>query len=119
MTNQEKQKLNEKLARWIGNISHDWTDEVCGYKTTECFCKNCHRAEDYTPFPCIPDFTDSLDACFQWLVPKAIKFIQDKNVWNYQQSRRLLFDCWLSLLNEDDYALALCLAIEKLIEVME
>ena len=127
MNEQEKRTLNEKLARWVGDIKHDWTDEVCGYKTTECFCENCHRAEDYTPFPCVPDFTDSLDACFKWLVSKLGNVLIEMDKTGTAHPGH--FEVWVEQFVGNEFnsrhsggaraenpALALCLAIEQLID---
>ena len=59
----------------------------------------------------LPDFTNSLDACFKWLIPKL----------SSPQVRALLRD-WgneivlLDKFNEKECALVLCLAIERLID---
>jgi len=117
----------------VGDIKHDWTDEICGYKTTDSFCENCHRAGGYVPFPCIPDFTDSLDACFKWLVPKIqseyeISIVTDDSFRNRGTTRITLTHVTkgshgvdkfypLEYLGMDNNpALALCLAIEKVID---
>ena len=62
MTGQEKQKLNKKLAEWIG-FKTGKEPNVSGYYL---FC----GYEDKT-ICCSANFTDSLDACFEWLVPKG------------------------------------------------
>lgn len=75
-------------------------------------------------------FTESLDACFKWLVPKLTKeyieleihldYLVKSNTWNLA-----LLDGFynpdepkylISVANSKDPALAMCLAIEKLID---
>lgn len=98
----DEQELNKKLAEWVG------VDSFPIYPT----------GYDY------PDFTQSLDACFKWLVPRLaewsisnkerdegevlpyaeIGYRNDSNKWSY-------FEEWA-----ETPSLALCLAIEKLID---
>ena len=124
----DEQALNRKLAEWAGNIKHNWNNEIAGYRTSGCFCWNCFDSEDYTPSKCIPNFTQSLDACFKRLVPKLEPLGYDLEISNDDQ----MFGWRVSLHNQhsecsiaspyeqfsepSDTALALCLAIEKLID---
>lgn len=112
MTNEE---LNKKLAEWAGfrptTIEGMWAFPV-GVKVaaTHSSCK----------------FTESLDACFKWLVPKLIGFD-----YQYQTNLKNVRSGWhvmLYDLTDNPYSekrieaeaetpsLALCLAIEKLID---
>jgi len=103
----DKWKLNEKLAKWVG--SFDFTPDG-RYEAPD--------GEWNT------DFTDSFDACLKWLVPK----LQDKGYqidivcfehkgfavspfYVLDDQTRPLID-----VRDDSLALALCLAIEKLID---
>ena len=82
-------------------------------------------ADDY----CFWKFTESLDAIFKWLVPKAVARIMEAFHWEYEDlAYKHLFNLWYEeLLKSSERpnsmmfvvypALALCLAIEKLIEV--
>ncbi len=68
-----------------------------------------------------PNFTESLDACITWLVPKLIEQGIDWSLHGAKLSfARLLKPCvkaWESkAVDGDKPALALCLAIEKLID---
>lgn len=130
MTEEEKQKLNEKLAKWANAEV-----KVLDWERIEAKCSEAKLTNDGYSIPCdvenytefqYPDFTDSLDACFRWLVPKVL----DKRHWlglvttspssghtftfvidqNKQQKRGELEG------SDRNPALALCLAIEKLIE---
>ena len=107
-----EQELNQRLAIWAGikyepdqdvfkvifpdgswyNIGHDWKlDEI------------------------EPDFTQSLDACFKWLVPK-LKFVAidgEAGHFNAGLFQTENFDYYNG--EAETPALALCLAIEKLI----
>ena len=58
-----------------------------------------------------PNFPQSLDACFKWLVPKL-------SATMFTSSYQLLLIRWVLDFTYDDKepALALCLAIEKLID---
>lgn len=113
--------LNKKLAQWAGikyepdedefkvifpdgdwyNIGHDW--EL--------------KDEDIEP-----RFTQSLDACFQWLTPKLIEmdcYIQLNNgdYWTGEIWERAVVGRNTRHIGEAETpALALCLAVEKLID---
>lgn len=87
------EELNKKLAEWAGVKPHPVYPT--GY--------------DY------PYFTDSLDACFKWLVPKLESY---ELKLNYKKHC-----AWVKLPTKytefgmaETPALALCLAIEKLID---
>ena len=105
-------ELDRKLALWVGySIRSEWDTGFQLYKTPHSeaeFEKNWYKAV-VTEY-----FTSSLDACFKWLVPKAIKeFGELKTRW-------MLKD-WINSISTDiEYSLpiasSLCLAIEKLID---
>jgi len=96
--------LNRKLAEWTGFLQieeDDFYDQPPRTFKGWLYPKEGRYIQ-------LPDFTQSLDACFKWLVPKA-----------EQKSKIVLYD-WLVLRNTvKDNALALCLAVEKLIKVKE
>jgi len=95
----DRQELNKRMAEWAG-----WS-----YKDNLCFPPGVEQ----TPWNAIsygglPNFTQSLDACFEWLVPKLGKF-----------QRGLVIERWAIRIILDDKiepALALYLTIEKLID---
>jgi len=75
MTKQDKQKLNEKLAKWAGFTHVPYQKDDYGRKLNDdCWLQpneimQCGNNWSFKP----PNFTDSLDACFRWLVPKLSK----------------------------------------------
>ena len=110
-----EEELNEKLAKWAG-FTYDPPDE---------------KARRVGLIPCgmwiapdgnfdseLPDFTHSLDDCFEWLVPK-LTFVQVQVVdggalclASAEKGDRIeVFSA------TDQPAYALCKAIEKVLEV--
>lgn len=65
-------------------------------------------------------FTKSLDACFKWLVPKALARICQLFKVDIKSANKILFQRWLDerfrINNIGMDALALCLVIEKLVD---
>lgn len=59
-------ELNEKRAKWVG-FRHLNPDEVFGLNPDEWW----HYPEGGFQHE-LPPFTESLDACFKWLVPKYL-----------------------------------------------
>ena len=103
MNEQELQELNKKLAEWAGFNLTCYGHGLAWFINNEALY--CEIKDSETPEECLPNFTYSLDACFKWLVPKA-----------EEKSKIVLYD-WLVLRNTiKEDALALCLAIEKLID---
>ena len=133
MTEQEKQKLNEKLAKWAG---FTWYDEPCSYRGCSGHC-GWRTPDGITIYPLgmvgLPKFTDSFDACLKWLAPKLFTWNLGKN-WELQEDLTIKengikasvdlnpidTDKWdLTKSSEviaNDPAPALCLAIEKSID---
>ena len=114
-------ELNEKLAKWAG-ITQAQMKEWVMHPTGE------EISVEGKPLKIYPNFTSSLDACFKWLVPnleasgsasvfRGIEF----NVGDIGEKP---WQCILFAKNGHDYtegyadtpALALCKAIEKLID---
>lgn len=102
----DEQELNKKLAEWAGfkplakgNHQHIRPDGTISY-----------------PFDYTPNFTQSLDACFKWLAPKL-----NKPLTLYKMAT---VEFWTVKIGatiqsrDDSLALALCLAIEKLIDAL-
>lgn len=69
----------------------------------------------------LPDFPESLDACFKWPVPKVIDKLMAEQECSSDLAYAILFKKWLQELELiiPEAALALCLAIEKLIDKEE
>ena len=113
-----EQELNKKLAEWAGFFYGHSRDALTleptqGWYYPSATSSACMGIE-------LPNFTQSLDACFKWLVPKAIlKFCQLFKV-DIKDAYKYLFQWWIDerfKLNDVEVdALALCLAIEKLID---
>ena len=107
-------EFNEKLALWAGfryvnddsgHYSPYWKNPVNNWV---------HRHS--------PDFSESLDDCYKWLVPKLQYMGYVTNLICYEESGAradidsvLLFEEGFDASNNSP-ALALCLAIEKLID---
>ena len=107
-------ELNEKLAKWAGVLIsiESWPDEeptMYVYDTEQ----------ENLIGECSP-FTESLDACFKWLVPKLVQ-VQLTCTGSYN-SQATVFRSALVLPSSSEIhgeytpALALCKAIEKLID---
>ena len=101
-------ELNRKLAEWAGFTSESRTPNSMWLWTDG----------DY--HNCIPNFTESLDACFKWLVPEllldkkvTITIWNGEKLWYVQLSRPHKF---FIVGQAETLALALCLVIEKLID---
>lgn len=110
MTNQE---LNRKLAEWAGftesDIKRHYYFEIGGGKRAK-------WREPSTEWHIkLPTFAQSLDACFKWLVPKAIDRIMAEQECGRNVAYAILFKKWFAELelNMAQPALALCLAIRQ------
>jgi len=124
-------ELNKKLAEWAGfkeaDIKKYYYWEIGGERVAKWI-------EPNTDYHCkLPNFTQSLDVCFKWLVPKLFTWSIGKN-WELQsdftiKENGIKASVDLHYVDPDKYdqikpseaiaetpALALCLAIEKLID---
>ena len=103
----DEQELNRKLAEWAGF-------EFKGVKFGVEVVPQWHGLDYASWEP--PIFTQSLDACFKWLVPKA-KCDVALNKINAGWWCFIRLDCQTTFdAQAETPALALCLAIEKLID---
>ena len=103
------EELNKKLAEWAGFTYEETADG------------DWHWFDMYgdplspTGLSGEPLFTDSLDACFKWLVPKLVW-----NVWLINADNGWEFSIMMPMRQvvgkAETPALALCKAIEKLID---
>ncbi len=129
----DERELNKKLAEWAGftyKFGGEWNYER--YKSTNAWWES--PKED--KFRDVPNFAQSLDACFQWLVPKFGNRVEVKFRHGYPYMDTLTCEVWrhpkendgknvmeevyipTTTSNPPDYfAVALCLATEKLIDV--
>ncbi len=118
-----EQELNKKLAEWAGFVSSHSSPfgaipidkEPTWYDPNDNWIANRQ----------LPAFTSSLDACFKWLVPKLntfystfeISFDTAENPNRYIITIAHHFCGQVYRANsKDNPALALCLAIEKLVD---
>lgn len=105
--------MNKKLAEWAGF-------KKCRITKYEFQDTDGWEYPDLLQIPDLPNFAQSLDACFKWLVPKIdfgqmSFFLMEDGSWM----------CALDYVGKDDDefeghgetpALAICKAIEKLID---
>jgi len=107
-----EQELNRKLAEWAGLI--DFTDKlgsVYSYGTKL--------------YKDPPNFTQSLDACFKWLVPK-LKGAWAISIRNFVDTDKYTIELIYGTLRYKEIkvqgerlALTLCLAISELIDIVQ
>ena len=124
-------KLNEKLAKWAGFewwSIHPQEDLTLGCRYLQLLGVEVLLPDDKGDMPhmCIcedglqisaPDFTNSLDACNKWLVPKAIVTIMEQQECGFDNALGILFKKWQQEITTIEFIrLALCLAIEKIID---
>ncbi len=115
----DRQELNKKLAEWAGFVykfGGEWFYEK--YKSTNAW----YEAPNGRRFKDLPKFTQSLDACFKWLVPKLFRWSLTNVGFDARVIRamaeaegrdKLIYQVTAEA---ETPALALCLAIERLIE---
>ncbi len=94
----DKVRLNHELLIWRGfTLSNGVWSDPDGVTVSE-----------------VPYFPESLDAIFRWLVDDAIKLLYPGYKWG--DGWRELFNRWINNMEAGrEPALALCLAIQKLI----
>ncbi len=109
----DEQALNKKLAEWIGFrlLYRDIEDKRSWYWVQP-------DGQTQSIQETLPAFPYSLDACFKWLVPKLDNVVIAMNVapsedvfWNAHIEAE-----YKTANTSETPALALCLAIEKLID---
>ena len=108
------EELNKKLAEWAG-FEHKVVDIAGGEAQVDHWY---YGTQSFIFFP--PNFTDSLNACFKWLVPKLKRWELGSNAEG--SSYAIVSDRIQKYPSEAQAktpALALCLAISKLIEQNE
>ncbi len=110
-----EEQLNKKLAEWAGlSLKHDF--KPIGFDNMV-ECSKCGIGKPpLFKYCCLPNFTQSLGACFKWLVPIAIDNLAGSDCL-VNDARQNILDMWLGeAKNKELNALALCKAIEKLID---
>ncbi len=100
------QVLNKKLAEWAGWEYRECNPNHPQLKNSEYGMGWFHPDSNIGSFKPL-DFTHSLDAIFKWLVPKLDE---------YDRMEILMGWAYNVVSLEDEPALALCLAIERLID---
>jgi len=117
-----EQELNKKLAEWAGfersnstQIETPWDIYTLWSKPDNKFLRKPLAKGSLYRALC---FTQSLDACLKWLVPLAIDKIMAEQECSSDLAYAILFKKWLQELELiiPKAALALCKAIEKLID---
>ena len=118
----DEQALNRKLARWAGFKWYDnyWGDCWCEYPDGSKYHFHPESGYDNSSYD-TPEFTKSLDACFKRLVLKVVRELADIDLSTDREAMYKLFSLWIELfwtLREQPVSitLALCLAVEKLID---
>lgn len=114
------EELNKKLAEWAGFKHGKYRKPVCNH-TPRC---DYHKDPKGKWIVDYPNFTQSLDACFKWLVPKLGHY----SLWHGAVRDKMQppmgehnAEVWVGHYygyghSKESSALALCLAIEKLID---
>jgi len=115
-------ELNKKLAEWAGFIEME--DIYKGNRYTVGW-----EYPDDSELGKLPNFTKSLDACFKWLVPKLYKQYINPIELKVLCPLANCPDFWvvdistqhesIESANGKSFALAFCLALEKLIDSEE
>jgi len=107
--------INKKLAEWAGFRYDEDGEFVNGMWAN---LSGWSRPGEKVRFPEVPEFTDSLDLCFQYLVPKLDQLTIEwdtalvSTAYVYGDAADRVFS-WADATSP---ALALCKAIEQLIE---
>jgi len=124
MTDQEKRELDVKLATHFWGIKKIYYGEWDEDKSWPLYIPSGKpwRTHKIDAKP-IPRFTDSLDACFQLLVPKLMELNKGATVGQDKVggSYAAIFvpfaeECEIEIDHEETVSLALCLAVEQLID---
>lgn len=107
MTEEEKDELNEKIAKWCGFIKIE-SKYPFNWKIPE----DDDNDETHKYVKQLPDFIGSFDACLKWMIPKIKSFEISYNSVTYAVSMSFSEDYAIN----ESLSLAFCLAVEKLID---
>ena len=99
-------ELNEKLARWAGFKT----------ATPTSFARGWHKCPDETLCQELPNFTESLDACEKWLILKLDSYQISRASGHRVHCAQVWGDMVIYTVADESPALALCKAVEKLID---
>ncbi len=123
-----KQELNKKLAEWAGFEFGTGTVDFPDIGVTEVVDGWHYPNKTFVPKWAtmdggLPNFPESLDACFKWLVPKLgskdlLIWIRCDNIPRVTITDAIKDEVLITVLGKE-LALALCLAIEKLIDTTQ
>jgi len=122
-----EQELKEKLAKFAGFAFVDlpyYYEETEGSEEGSYIARKIQQGyykKDNLAYRSLPDFPKSLDACFEHLMPKAVGLLADSDLSTTIEATYKLFGMWLKVISKSPYnvdyeAMALCLAIEKVID---
>ncbi|KKN53792.1 hypothetical protein LCGC14_0598850 [marine sediment metagenome] len=114
-------ELNKKLAEWrFGKdgvtYGHIIGETLVIYRRTKWI-----EVDEEWGIEVLEVFTESLDACFKWLVPKAVRLLGNTDLSSDEEAMFKLLgfslkEFWTRRPMPVSPALALCLAIEKIID---
>jgi len=114
-------ELNEKLARWAG-----FKKNVMGHRRPDGRYASLWHYPDGLDYAAVPDFANDISACFKWLVPKVISMglrcewgtASKVNSFSiHDEWGRLYAAAHCDRGKGELDALALCRAIEQMIEL--
>ncbi|GAI69687.1 unnamed protein product [marine sediment metagenome] len=100
------EELNKKIAVWLG-----WEFASNGKKY-----RLSPEASGWGRIDLLPKFTESLDACFKYIVPKLESYMIKQNIWGTEHHCWIMFGGKPATSSEETPALAFCKAVEKLID---
>ena len=113
------EELNKKLAEWVGFKQHKYRKPICNHEPR---CSYWQSPEGDHWYGELPNFTESLDACMKWLGPKVLRdakyliIITQTLVQSRGYIRPVQSGKQYDAVDNHSPALALCLAMEKLID---
>jgi len=111
----DKQALNRKIAEFFGFVRKKYRSPVCKHEP-RCEYWVTPDGKHYRS-ALLPDFTGSLDALFKWAFQEGITLLQFQQ-YSYELICLIYFqnEWYAGKAGKKEEALALCLAIEKLID---
>ncbi len=110
------EELNKKLAEWCGfeyvTTEKVWKPDIdCDYGSKQHWV---YLDGEESFF--LPDFTTSLDDCFEYIVPKLDSYMLKENIWGVEHHCHVIMKGKSATASEETPAVALCRAVEKLID---